>query len=592
MNCLKRVVAAGAILAAGFAGTARAEGVFDQIPSNVAGVLEVKDLQGVSNKVAKFAKSLGLDQMQPGFADPLGTVQDQFELREGINKSGDMAIAFFKPEKGKEEAGGPPPMIVLIPTDDYAAFLKNFKDVSEDGEGISKVTVQKNNETLYIVKRGHYAEAAMEKKLLKEAEHGLKLEGAAAKEVQTRDAILYVNMAELRPEMEKGIKEVRKTMDQQLKDPNAAKNNPFAATMTPQMMKMMQMYFDAGEQIVKDSRSAVFSLNLSETSVSLAALDEFEPESTLGKITAMIKNTDEPLLAGLPEATYFAFGGAQLTPEATVKLFDQFLEPVVKAMMEGSGQDTAKMIDAAKDSLGATKKIALGYMATNGGPNDGLISVVSVVHGDAQKIQDNQKSTMAAMNGFSGFSGGKMSFDIKKGEPKTVSGVDLQTFTTNIKFDDNDPQAAQAKEIISMMYGRNGMSGAYGKVNDETFVSVVSGKEQLLKDVIDAAKGDDDVLDKMAAVKKVSVDLPKHRAGEMYVALDNIANAVMKALKQQGVPVQFKLPPNLPPIGMAISTEDSTARGEMVIPDQLIQAITAAGMQAVMQGGNGQGGGI
>ena len=81
--------------------------------------------------------------------------------------------------------------------------------------------------------------------------------------------------------------------------------------------------------------------------------------------------------------------------------------------------------------------------------------------------------------------------------------------------------------------------------------------------------------------------LPKQRIAVGYLALDNLANAVVAAMKQQGMPLQFKLPPNLPPIGVALSSDGSAGRVDTVIPTKLVESITAAVMQAMMQN-NGQ----
>src|SRR6185312_8093684 len=96
MKPLHRVVAAGAVLAVGLCGWARAQ-VLEQVPSNAVGVFEVKDLQGLSTKIAKFAKALGIDQFDPRWADPLASVEDEMGLKQGVNKNGDLAIAFMKP---------------------------------------------------------------------------------------------------------------------------------------------------------------------------------------------------------------------------------------------------------------------------------------------------------------------------------------------------------------------------------------------------------------------------------------------------------------------------------------------------------------
>lgn len=601
MKRLHRVVAAGAVLAFGFCSWARGQ-VLEQVPSDAVAVFEVKDLQALSGKIAKFAKSLGIDQFDPRWADPLASLQDEFDLKQGVNKQGDMAIAVFdKPDKkdAKENSpageAGAPPLIVLIATDDYKAFLGNFADVKDEGDGISQATVKKDKEKLFIVQRGKYAVAAMDKLLLTGHKGlGIKLQGAADKEAQSKDAIFYVDMKTLRPRIQQGMKQAHDMMDQAFKQ-NGGAGNPFAAQMTPQMKKMIEAYFTAADQISRDARSAMLSFNLTDTGINTSASADFEPESELGKLTAQVENTDQPLLAGLPDATYFAYAGAKLTPEVSTRLIGEFLQPLFKDMQNGDqGADVGKAFDAMKDSMAVAKSLGFGYVSTGGAPGTSLLSVVGVIHGDANKIAANQKAAMPAISSFMGMSGNKTSMDVKFGEPKTVNGVKLETYTMKFNFDPNDAAGAQAQQMLTMMYGRGGMTGAFGVVNPDTLVSVGMADDQLTSAAIAAVKDNTDTLDQTKGVQKVSGELPKQRALEAFIALDNIANAGVKLARQQGLAVQFKLPPNLPPIGIAVGTEASSVRFDMVIPTQLIQSIMAAGMQAAMQqnGGPGQGGGI
>jgi hypothetical protein len=178
------------------------------------------------------------------------------------------------------------------------------------------------------------------------------------------------------------------------------------------------------------------------------------------------------------------------------------------------------------------------------------------------------------------------------GNTKNVDGVDLQTYTMKLNLDANDAQAAQAKQMLSILYGPAPYNGAMGIVDPDTFVSTMFADPKLTSELIAAAKKNQDVLDQSKAVQALAAELPKQRAFEGYLALDNIATTAAKVAKQQGLGVQFKLPPDLPPIGLTGGTEGNTARFDLVIPTQLIQSLTAAGMQAVMQQNNGPGGGI
>lgn len=602
MRPLHRVITASTLLVVGLCGGwARAQAL-EQVPSDAVGVFEVKDLQDLSTKVAKFAKTLGIDQFDPRWADPLASLQDNFDLKQGLNKNGDLAIAFFdKPDKKDAKANSPageanePAAVVIVPTDDYKAFLTNFTDVKDKGDGISEVTVKKNQEKLYVTERGKYAVAAMDRLLLSDHKPGgFKLQGAAEQEAKTKDAIFYVDIKTLRPRIQEGITQARNGMKQMFDQPNNA-GNPFAAQMTPQMRKMIEAYFTIGEQIVRDANSGALSFNLTDTGISTAAMADFEPNSELGKLMAQMQNTDQPLLAGLPEGSYFTYGGIKLTPEVSTKLFTDFLEPILKDLKAGDqNQDMSKALDAMKDSLGVTKSMAMGYVAAGGGPGQGMLSIVGVIHGDANKILADQKEAMPLAANLMGAPGKKSSFEVNFGEPKTVDGVKFETYTMKLNFDPNDPMGAQAQQMMTMMYGRNGLTGAFGVVNPDTMVTIGMASDQLTSAAIAAAKDNTDTLDQMKGVQKVAGELPKQRVFEGFVALDNIANAAVKFARQQGMPLQFKLPPNLPPIGFSGGTDNAAVRLDLVIPTQLIQSITAAAMQAFMQqnGGPGQGGGI
>jgi hypothetical protein len=603
MKRLTRVVTATALLSIGLCGWSHAH-VLEQAPSKAVGVFEVKNLQGLSTKVAKFAKTLGVDQFDPRWADPLASLMDTMDVKQGLNKNGDMAIAFFNPDKKGSDApkddnaaadANEPALVVLVPTDDYKAFLGNFTDVKSVGGDISQVTVAKNHETLFMINRGKYAVAAKDKALLDD-HGGIKLTAAAAKEADAKDAIVYVDVAALRPAMEKGMKQARDMINAQAKPKDGAPADPNANPLAnPQMKQMLDMYMNLGDRLAKETRAATFSFNITDTGIAMAALGEFEPDSDLGKLVAKVKNTDAPLATGLPDATYFAFGGAVLTPEVTNQLFTDFVEPMIKNLpAEQKGEALTKAMASVKDAMAAMNSVSFGYAAKDGAANDGLISVVGLAHGDANKILASQKESLPAINSLMGMGGGKMTADIQMGEPKTINDVKLETYTVKFTFDPKDPAGAQAQQMLSLIYGHNGLTGAMGTVNPDTFLSVQGGDDKLIGDTIAAAKKNDAALETAAQVKLVSDELPKQRALEYYIALDNIAAAGVKFAKQQGLAVPFKLPPNLPPIGVSIGTDGTTARGDALIPTQLVQSITAAAMQAFMQmqGGAGKGGGI
>jgi len=589
MKRSRSLIAGIAIFVIGLCGLARAQ-VLEQAPSDAIGVFEVRDLQGLSTKIAKMAKNLGLDQFEPKWSDPLGAITDQFGLKQGINKSGDMAIAFYNPQDKKhkaEDGGDSPPVVVLVPINDYKAFLGNFQDVKGVGDDISQVTVPKNNEKLFVVQRGKYAVSAMSKGLL--ANHdGMKLHGPAANEVQTKDAIVYVDLQTLRPIMQKGLAEGLK----QLKDNMQAQGNPFNAQMPPMMMALVQK---AAEQFVSDTRSFAFSLNMNDTGIGAAYLFDFEAESYLGKLTAECKNTDQPLLTGLPKRDYFFYAGGVVMPKVADRILTDVLD-TMKQQPAAAGvkpEDLSNAVDSVRKLLNVTKSTTVGVVAPE--QQENFIQTIAISHGDAKKILEAQKDEVKYASAFSGLSGNaKMKSDFKLGESATVDGVDLQSYTIKFDFDANDPLAMQQKQMLSMLYGTDGMSGKMGVVNDDTFVNLQGASDNLVRQALAAAKENSDNLDQLPQVRKVAAELPKQRIGEVYIAVDNIATSVVKLVGKiaggQNA-MQFRLPPNLPPVGISASTDGPTARLDVMVPQKLVESMTAAVMQMFM-GGNNKGGGI
>ena len=594
MRKMNRVVAGVALLVIGLCGRSPAQ-VLDQAPSNAMGVFTVRDMQGASTKVAALAKKLGIDQMDPRWGDPLGSLMTEMHLKKGIRKDGDMAIAFFNPKQNapkaeNADANAPkddePPLVVLIPVDDYKSFLSkgddgNFEDVKDVGEGISQVSVASNHEKLFVVQRGKYAVSAMDKSLL--ANHdGIKLQGPAAREVQTKDAILYFDVKSVRPQLQKAYESIRDEAKKQLQ----GENNPVGMSVPP---FLFAIYDKVASQFLSDTRTATISMNLNDAGLGTAFIGDFEPDSYLGKLVAESNRTDSPMLAGLPERAMLMYGGAIITPQ----VWDRVLTDLADTIKQSEGdkvkaEDLNKYLEASRKAIKGMKSSTFALLAPDTG--ESLMQVVGVTRGDAKQILEASKEGLSSVNSFLGMTNGKTKATVNLGEPTTTDGVQVQPYNIKFDFDPNDPMAAQQKQIMAMMYGPNGISGYLAVVDDHTLLQAQGVSDKVLSEAIAAAKANTDTLSKSDALKITSDQLPRPRGAEFYVAVDEIANTAVKFMKQQGMAIQFKLPPNLPPVGMAVSKEGSAIRTDTFIPTKLVEAVTSAVMQTMMQmNGGGKG---
>jgi hypothetical protein len=702
----------GAVAAAmllSFCAAARAEGVLDQVPSDAWVVFRVNRLEQTNKKAAAWAEAMGLAQLSPEAADPLGALERHLNL-QGVDRTKDLAVVFLDPST----TGGDPEksMLVLVPTTDYKALVNSLPGAKTDA-GVSTFTPEGQEEPSYVANWGAYAAMTPAQTVLSKKPGGLKLSGLAAKEMQEKDAVVYANIpamrAKLLPQLQKMRADVKKQMQAQTggaagktapaattpgnrpaarpgavqpgnrpqpgprpqptrpgqrpqgraddaaadvelaafqqqpsrqptrrpaptppparrpaapPDADAAEDadpdtndtpgaeDPAAAMMKqygPALGALADQYFNAAERFLTDANSATFSLNLTDAGLNTTLAAEFTQGSYLGKIAAGMKNSDGNLLTGLPgERKYFAFGGFNNSPEQLNQLVTDFVDPVLKQLGNTGqgGQNVTQLVDAVKKVVQNTKTMAIGYPAPTGAlGTESIIQAVGVSTGNAKAIAESQKTILKGMNsimqqmpkaaaGNAAAAGpGEMTMEFQEGA-KAVGNVKLDQYKFNMQMDPDSPQAAQAQQMIGMIYGPNGMSGVLGAVNDTTFISVQGGTDQLVQAAVQAAQNPQDKLSALGPVKAAGGQLPQNRFGVFYLQLDQIISSGVRYAQGFGVPVKMQLPPNLPPIGFTAASEGPAVRFDTHVPTTTIQSIVAAGMQAYMQmqgGGGAQG---
>jgi hypothetical protein len=370
------------------------------------------------------------------------------------------------------------------------------------------------------------------------------------------------------------------------------------AQMAQAMGAMLDQYFAWAERFLNDSQAATFAISFGDNGLNTTALSEFTPDSYMGSIAQGLKNSDQNLLAGLPDRKYFAFGGITVS-KGMSQLATDMMQPMVKAAQQGKGPGNAQakgdpqaLMDGMKQLVDNAKTISMGYTVPTGALGaDSIVQAVTVVTGNAKAIAEAERKVIANMGvmmqgmqmGGPAGAAPKVDYEIQEGA-KTVDGVKLDAFKFNMEFDaQNNPQAAQIQQMISTIYGPNGLGGAMGAVDDNTFLMVQGGTDKLIADAVAAAKTHQDVLTKSQPVQAVRGDLPKQRVAEFYIALDQIISSGVKYAQGFGMPVKMQLPQGLPPIGVTAASEGTAVRIDSHVPTPLLQSVVAGVMQAYMQ---------
>jgi hypothetical protein len=492
------------LLAAFLTAPARGQAL-DQVPGDALVVVQVKNLDQLSKKVAGFAKGLGLDQQMPELADPLTALAEKAKMTKGLNRGGDMAVALMDPDQfgGNAEQA----VLMVVPTSDYKAFLTNFKAATDEGGGVSKVTPQDGPEDIFVANWGQYAAMSPNKAALAKKPTGIKLTGFSAKEAEAKDVVMYANIKAVRGKV---LPELRKNRDEMMAQIQKGLEGEGAAKFVPLAKAAANQFLSVAEGFMTDAHSATVALNLTDGGIGLTAAADFDPTSYAGKMALTNKPATSSLLSGLPDRKYFFFAGGKSDPEQSGKMWADLLDPIIKEL--NAIPETAKFakaMESMKKGNAATTGYTLGWVAPTGAlGQESVLQQVAVLHGDSKVIQESQRDMMGAMNDLmkmmpqqgAAAQAGAMNFEYKPAA-RTVGGVQFDAFETKINFPEDDPAGQQAKQMLAFIYGPAGMTGVLGAVDAKTVVSVQGGDEKLIADAVTASKANADTLGAQAGVR-------------------------------------------------------------------------------------------
>ena len=611
MLSVRRLAVVVTVMVAFVAAAARAQ-VLKQVPSDAIVVFKINNLQATSGKIASLAKQFGIDQIVAPLADPLAYAQEQFKWTKGLNTKGEAALVMLNPKRGT--GPGYEAMVMLVPTSDYAAFLTNFEAPKTDG-AVTEVTMPMDGGTSYCAQWGDYAALSPVKEIVATKPTSfITVTGLSAQEMDKKDAAIYVNFSELRgmalPAMKQNRTMILNQVTQAIKQQRAMMTGGRRGSTTQpsiadaaQSAAMMKTFvnhgLDIAEGFMTNTDSAVFGLDLGGQGIKTTTLVQFVPDTYPAKLAGKMKNTTSSMLTGLPSSKYLAYYGLTLDPAVTTQIISDATGPIIPDLEKAgeNGKTIAKVIDLAKRLFAASTGGSAGWVSPGGQAGMGsLFQMITVSTGDAQKFRECQIEMMKYQQSIQQMSNPGMQTDVTyTPNAKTIDGVELGHMQMKFTVTGKSPQERQAAQMIKMMYGPNGLDAYGGNVDAGHHISVTGGNDALISSTIAAVKAKSDPMGDLAGTKSVAANLPPNRFMEMYVPVDNLIAVGVTYAKQFGMPINFPLPANLPPVGITGSTEANAVRFDTYISSQLVQSMIAAGMQMFMGlqgGGAGQPGGL
>ena len=574
-------------LAALFAVSTRAE-VLSVLPSDALVVIKVKDLAGVSKKVAALSERCGLSALQPQMADPIGAIKQDLNIKGGLNESGDAAFAILNIESDE------PQMVTLLPVADYAAFLTNFEGASTEN-GITTFTNAAGGETVYVASWGNYAAISPVKSIVEAQGQGITLPASANAELAAKDAVMFANIPVIKTKVLPTLTEEKAEWRQQLisgleQDENAKK-------FAPLLGAAFDVYFQAAETFLNETQGSFISINITDAGANFSVVSEFTQGSYIGNFVSSLKGGTSSYLSGLPASSYLFYGGFPANSAALKPVMKDVLDPILAALPE--------LTPEAKTALDEVRSSFDTMMDSGAAATFGVIKPKGQLGQEAIfqslfVVEGKPEAYIPAMKKYFASTGTIVKSLMPEGAPAmpgtsfiiedkalTAGGVSFDRIKADVNAEPKTPEEAQMQQVMSFMYGPAGLSYVIGAADDKHAIFAQGVSDEALAAAVEATKAGQDNLSSLPHIAETAAQLPADRIGVVYVAVDEIATTAIGYVSQFGMPVKFQLPPNLPPLGVAVSASSNTMRVEYHIPSKTVESFVAAALQAMNDARNG-----
>lgn len=455
-------------------------------------------------------------------------------------------------------------MIFLVPVTSYADLLKNFS-ATPAGEGKVDAIEMPSGEAGFARDLGGGYAAIGSKRETVEAFTGkpganpVKSRMGKAGETlsDASDIVMLFNMDELRPMAQEGIKEAREAAKDQL--------SQFGQDGESQMALANWI----GETVVRDTTFGVGGIKISASGVAFDMVGQFKPDSYLAKVFAA-KGDSAALLSKLPVGPYL-FAGAVDTSAAAMK---QLMKDMTSKTSLPGGDEAAKITNAGIANAEGQAGV-VGFPM--GGALAGLLTatVQYTASKDPAATMADIKNSIKVMDGVT-HNGVTFKTSFTEAGTKTAGGNEAAFDAWSVMME-SDGSNQMATQSMAMIFGPQGGPAGYLAKTETGVYRTYAKNSDLMNNALKVGKGVEP-LSTDKTLLGVQEQLPKGRMAEAYIGSKSVLDMVLPFAAMAGVPVPAdKVPEKLPPIGMAVASDQGAARLTMFMPAQVIKTGAALG---------------
>ncbi|HUO08025.1 MAG TPA: hypothetical protein VM008_06980 [Phycisphaerae bacterium] len=585
------------------AARAEAPAVLNQVPADANAVIVINNVKNLSTKISNAVTRLSMPVPVP--PDLAGFALRNIGITEGFDQDSSAALVILKPANAEANGdqnlfAGPPPAVMLLPTTDSKAMLQNLSPSAPDKDGISEVTLPGDTtDKGYVANVDKWVALAQDRDVLnnflsKKVVFGKVASPETLKTFESNDLVVWANTAAASPSIIKLIEDKQQEVTGMMDLMNL--NNNQGQTAGAFQKEMVNAYFSAFKEFVKDANHTMLTLRLSDTGLTLGTIGAFKPESPFGKFVAAQKPKEPPTLAGLPDGEFLVAGAltfngasmADLLGTVSKQVFaneviaqDPKIEEYKKTMV--LYEEMATLSNGASMVLlppPANGKIGFFYGAMLADVTDPakyralqLQSLKGPLAQESMNPDFTQKVTVT---------------------PDAVTVKDVKLTKINMKFGLREetadhplaPGSKQGIEVIKKMYGEDGLTMYTGIVN-KRILSIFGSDQAILEGAVDAAQNNSETLSNNAMISGVKDQVVANPVAFMYLPIARWV-AVAQSMIKPGSDVTPV--PNIAPVLASAGVTGNTLTMELHVPINAITSTIEAGTK-FKQAMSGQGGG-
>jgi hypothetical protein len=303
---------------------------------------------------------------------------------------------------------------------------------------------------------------------------------------------------------------------------------------------------------------------------------DFRPGTDIARRLERVKNTEGSLTAPLPDTTYWVAGGWSLPPGeawAVVELLSQWAASALDT--GGAKPKWAALIDRGLDPVKPLFAAADGSIGVlPGNLRQGLVRGFSRLGGPGGDSQATLAACRAAVERL----GAKT---VYAPGVREMDGVSLGRFSYDLRGGENDSRQLEADGFFDSLYGRSRESNL-GALDSRTVLAALNLVDAETRGAIAAARSSRDPIAHRPGVPAVNARLPRARAAVCYVFLDRMFRSAVTIAREYGLDLApYRLPPDLPPMGITLCVDGRAARIDAYLPADLLRALERACRQAM-----------